>query len=65
MSEFEGFSPEEVRDYVQQLPQLDQEVLNKIVKHKIDGETFLFLNGEYLREIAPLLGDRLKIKKVK
>lgn len=32
-------------------------------EHKIDGEVFVALNDEYLREIARLLGDRLKIKR--
>ena len=65
MAEFERFSPEEVRKYVlEKIPQIDANVLDKIVEHKIDGETFLVLNEEYLREVAPLLGDRLKIKKL-
>ena len=64
MARFEEFSPENVRDYIQeQIPQIEKDVLENIVLHKIDGETFLILNDEYLREIAPLLGDRLKIKK--
>ena len=46
------------------MPKIENDVLEKIVEHKIDGETFLVLNDEYLREVAPLLGDRLKIKKV-
>jgi len=63
MASLEKFSPEEVRDYVSdELPFIESSVLDKIVEHKIDGETFLLLNDEYLREIAPLLGDRLKIK---
>ena len=65
MAEFERFSPEEVRKYVlEKIPQIDANVLDKIVEHKIDGETFLVLNEEYLCEVAPLLGDRLKIKKL-
>lgn len=34
-----------------------EEVLDNIIKHKIDGEIFLTLQDESLREIAPLLGD--------
>ena len=65
MASLEKFSPEEVRDYVSdELPFIESSVLDKIVEHKINGETFLLLNDEYLREIAPLLGDRLKIKKI-
>ena len=58
MARFEEFTPEEVCDYVQeQVPQIE-------IYYKIDGEMFLVLNDEYLREVAPLLGDRLKIKKI-
>ena len=65
MVEFERFSPEKVRKYVQEkIPQIELNVLDKIIDHKIDGETFLELNEEYLREIAPLLGDRLKVEKL-
>ena len=43
---------------------LEDHVSENIKKHKIDGQTFLQLNEEYLKEVAPLLGDRLKLKKV-
>ena len=43
-----------------ELPQLEEGVIENFVQHKIDGEVFLSLNDEYLREIVPLLGDRLK-----
>ena len=43
---------------------LSRNVLDLILEHKIDGEVFLELNDDYLREICPLVGDRLKIKKV-
>ena len=33
-------------------------------EHKVNGEVFLALNDEYLRELAPGLGDRLKMKRV-
>lgn len=62
---FEMFSPSQVCDYLkQEIPTLSQEVLRKLEEHKVDGEVFLGLNDEYLREVAPLLGDRLKIKRV-
>ena len=60
----ESFSPEDVCDYLKrQLPSMDKNIFEKILEHKIDGEVFLSLNDEYLREIAPLLGDRLKLKR--
>ena len=44
-----------------EIPTLDEE---NIRKHNIDGATFLQLNEEYLKELAPLLGDRMKLKKI-
>lgn len=64
-SKFEDLSPEEVCIVLQQeIPTLSEDILKRIVEHKIDGEVFLGLNDEYLREIAPLLGDRLKLRRV-
>ena len=64
-SHFEALSPEDVCIFLEkEIPTISEDILKKIVEHKIDGEVFLSLNDEYLREIAPLLGDRLKIKRV-
>lgn len=65
MAAFETFSPCQVCTYLkQEIPTLSQDVLSKLEEHKIDGELFLGLNDEYLKELAPLLGDRLKLKRV-
>ena len=62
---FESFSPDEVCDFLKEhVPSISDSILQEIKAHKIDGEVFLALNDEYLRELAPLLGDRLKIKHV-
>ena len=62
---FESRSPESVCNYLKnEIPAIDRGILDRIVEHKIDGEVFLSLNDEYLREVAPLLGDRLKIRRV-
>ena len=42
-----------------EFPNLEDHVLENIKKHKIDGQAFLQLNEEYLKEVAPPLGDRL------
>ena len=64
-SNIESLSPEEVCAYLkEQIPFISERILERFVEHKIDGEVFLELNDEYLREIAPLLGDRLKLKKI-
>ena len=61
----ESLSPEEVCAYLKdQIPFISEGILERFVEHKIDGEVFLELNDEYLREIAPLLGERLKLKKI-
>lgn len=61
---FELFSPSKVCDFVkEQVPGVSEDVLEKVMDHKIDDEVFLELNDTYLKEIAPLLGDRLKIRR--
>ncbi len=62
---FDGLSPEEVVVFLKELiPTLSESILKTIVEQKIDGEVFLELDDSSMREIAPLLGDRLKIKRV-
>ena len=61
---FESCSPHEVCVFLkEQVPSIPENILEKMKEHKIDGEAFLALNEEYLREISPLIGDRLKIKR--
>ena len=51
----ESLSPEEVCAYLkEQITFISEGILERFVEHKIDGEVFLELNDEYLREIAPL-----------
>ena len=60
-----SFTPEEVSAFMRtENPALSEDVLSAIVSHKIDGEAFLELTEEYLREVAPILGDRIKLKKI-
>ena len=55
---FDSLSPDEVCDFLKdQIPSISDSIFQKINEHKIDGEVFLALTDEYLREIAPLLGD--------
>ena len=35
-----------------------------VQEHKIDGGAFVELEDKSLKEIAPLLGDRLKLKRI-
>ena len=60
-----SFTPQEVSNFLKtENHAISEEVLTAIVSHKIDGEVFLQLNEEYLREIAPFLGDRIKLKRI-
>lgn len=47
----------------EQFPAIPTDVLEEITCNGIDGETFIELNDEYLREIAPKLCDRIRMKK--
>ena len=63
--DIKSLSCESVRSYVKKrIPTISDSVFEKIREHKRDDEVFLSLNDEYLRGIAPLLGDQLKIKRV-
>lgn len=57
------FTPEEVVSFIKtRAPSLSEKVLEVFIAENIDGEVFLELNDEQLREVVPLFGDRLKIK---
>lgn len=59
------FSPEDVTSFLEEnVPGISSDVLSNIITQKIDGEILSELSDSDMREIAPLLGDRLKIKKV-
>lgn len=60
-----SFSVQEVVSFLKErVPTISEDVLKRIEDQRIDGEVFLALDDEYMREIAPLLGDRVKLKKV-
>ena len=64
MASFDLYSPADVSKFLkEQIPTISEDILDKIVAHKVDGEVFLNIDDEYLREIAPLVGDRFKVKK--
>ena len=61
---FEKLSPEDVVSYLtEEVPDIDKTVLESFLKHKISGDVFLELTEEYLRELVPLLGERLRVKR--
>ena len=60
----ESYSPEEVCHFIKgQFPMISDTVMDEITTHGIDGETFIALDDENLREIAPKLCDRVRMKK--
>ena len=65
MANFEEFySPQQVCEFLKnEIPTISGDILDKIIAHKIDGEVFLEIDEEYFREIAPLVGDRVKMKR--
>ena len=48
----------------EELPSLDEDDIKTFRQNKIDGIAFIELNDEYLRELCPVPGDRMKIKKI-
>ena len=61
---FELFSPSMVCEFLKEkVPGLSEDVLERVMDHKIDGEVLLELNDANLTEIAPLLGERPKVRK--
>ena len=64
MAGFELYSPSEVCAFLkQQIPTISEAVLDQVIAHKVDGEVFPYIDDEYLRELAPLVGDTFKVKK--
>ena len=64
-ADLEALSPGEICAYLkEQIPSITEELLEKFKEHEIDGSVFLELNDEYLREISPRLGERLKLKRI-
>ena len=58
------YSPEDVCKFVKdQFPAISEAVMDEITSHDVDGETFIALDDENLKEIAPKLCDRVKMKK--
>ena len=65
MVNFEEFySPQQVCEFLQnEIPMISGDILEKVIAHDIDGEVFLEIDDKYSREIAPLVGDRFRMKR--
>lgn len=65
MAALRSLSCESVCSFLKgKIPSLSENIMEKLKQQKIDGEVLLELDEDYLRELAPLMGDRLKLKKV-
>lgn len=61
---FNKYTTEQVVRFIgSEIPTLSLEIREIIKDQKIDGEVLLEMSDNDLLEIAPLLGDRLKLKK--
>ena len=60
----ENFSTEDICIYSEKSSVISQGFLEALKLHEIDGGVLLELTDEHLHELAPLLGDRIKIKKL-
>ena len=63
-AEIENKTVDDLCDFLSQEQEIDTSVVENIRKHKIDGSIFIQLDEEYLREVAPLLGDRIRLKRI-
>lgn len=56
---------DDVVEYLKtELLDLDEDVLENFWKNKIDGSVFIELNNEYLKDLCPILGSFIKIRKL-
>ena len=63
MNNIVQLSVEELGNFLnERIPDIDYNTLENFKRHKIDGPTFTLLDDEYLKELCPLLGDRIKVK---
>ena len=42
---------------------ISEDVAENFQEHGIDGETFLLMSDDELKEVAPRMADRMKLKK--
>ena len=65
LHDFSIMTPDDICVFLrEELPSLDEDIIETFRQNKIDRIAFIELNDEYLRELCPILGDRMKIKKI-
>ena len=63
MEKVKDMSVEELWHYLEE-KNIEKPIRDNIRQHKIDGSMFVSLSDEELKELAPLLGDRLCLKRL-
>ena len=43
---------------------LHEDVVSKIVGNRIDGQLFISLSEDEVKELAPVIGDRIRLRKI-
>lgn len=62
MAALRSLSCESVCSFLKgKIPSLSENIMEKLKQQKIYGEVLLELDEDYLCELAPLMGDRLKL----
>lgn len=63
--DMESWSPNEVVLFLAgEVPDIDENVLKSFADNKVSGDLLLDLDDDSLRELIPVLGDRIRVKKV-
>jgi hypothetical protein len=57
-----SLSVSELADYIQEMR--DSEIAEIIVQHKLDGECLVSLGNEDIKDLFPLVGDQMFIKRI-
>lgn len=58
-----GMECEEFGDYLLALG-LHEDVVSNIVGNRIDGQLFISLSEGEIKELAPAIGDRIRLRKI-
>ena len=63
MSHLQFLSVEELADYLEE-EGMDEEVAKSFKENRICGATFLQLQNDELKELVPVIGSRVKVRKL-
>lgn len=63
MATIDRLSPEDFLQFLSS-KNFSDDVVDKFMANGVDGETFLQMSDELLKEVAPRIVDRVKLKKL-